>query len=522
MISKHLVHKIKNNLFFISIVSIFWLLYRSGGRPSRIIYPCQKAAAGNLSAFLYPAILAFAHKIKHLFYNRYEDRKRFINSRLIGFAVFISIVGIPSISLSSPRVVSTHDSDATDYDYATGYYWEHIDQDVVNNMVDRGVMALTGETNTIDAWNALIPYQSGESVVIKLNFNNAYGCGDDNGMDAHPEPVNAVIDGLLSIGVPPDKIWITDPSRSISTRFSNMINNSNVQFFVVKASQNCRGDYNLTTYVDASSPDASPTTHPAGDVVRPAQVFVDADHLINIPLLKGHGHGHMTLSMKNHYGSVTFSGSNETTERSRMHAYLEQGMNSDPEKSILADINNNPHIRDKTRLVIGDGLFGHPTRNWGSGGPVRWASFNNDDPNILFFGTDFMATDSVMLDYIQEEQTSNVVHSSLHHGALLGLGVHEHWDDFATKQYTTIDYVEIDLDNTNCIPVSSDDANCDGVDDDCDDAIDDDYISDESCFLQGACAGGNVGSSCNNGIETPCYNSLCPSTPEGFQFAPDN
>lgn len=35
----------------------------------------------------------------------------------------------------------------------------------------------------------------------------------------------------------------------------------------------------------------------------------------------------------------------------------------------------------------------------------------------------------------------------LHAAAHLGLGVHEHWDNFENKQYTAIDYVEIDLDN---------------------------------------------------------------------------
>ena len=29
----------------------------------------------------------------------------------------------------------------------------------------------------------------------------------------------------------------------------------------------------------------------------------------------------------------------------------------------------------------------------------------------------------------------------------MGLGVHEHWDSFATKKYTLIDYIHFDLDN---------------------------------------------------------------------------
>lgn len=359
----------------------------------------------------------------------------------------------PSLALADdrPRVVSVHDSDATNWDHATGYHWEHINQEVVNDIVARGVMTLSGESNISDAWSALIPYQAGDAVVIKVNFNNSYDCAGatDNAMDAYPEAVNAVIDGLISIGVPANKIWITDPSRGIPTRFIDGIDDSDVQYY--GKFFNCNANSHKATYVDADSPDASSTTHPPGDVVRPAQVFVDAAHLINIPLLKGHGPGHMTLSMKNHYGSVTFSGSDPGSERMRMHQYLEPGQNPDLEKSILADISNNPHIGKKTRLVVGDGLFGHPTINWQAGGTVTWQCFNNDDPNILFFGTDFVATDSVMLDYIQEEQSrlghGTVIHSSLHHGASMGLGVHDHWDSFETKQYSLIDYINIDLDN---------------------------------------------------------------------------
>ena len=130
-----------------------------------------------------------------------------------------------AIAQQPPRVVSVHDSNATDWDYATGYHWEYIHQEIVNNMVARGVKALTGRTNTIDAWSDIIPYNSGESVAIKVNLNNSRACeeGDDDGLDALSETVNALIDGLISINVPPSNIWITDPSKVISDRFRNRI-----------------------------------------------------------------------------------------------------------------------------------------------------------------------------------------------------------------------------------------------------------------------------------------------------------
>jgi hypothetical protein len=41
--------KLKFNLFFFSLVNFFWLIFRTGSKPSRIKYPCQRAAMGNIS-----------------------------------------------------------------------------------------------------------------------------------------------------------------------------------------------------------------------------------------------------------------------------------------------------------------------------------------------------------------------------------------------------------------------------------------------------------------------------------------
>jgi hypothetical protein len=340
------------------------------------------------------------------------------------------------------RVVSVHDSRATDWDYATGYHWETIDQGIVDNMMALGIKALTGRTNLVDAWNDLIPYQLGEQVVLKINFNNS-GCTDyDNDIDGYAETVNAVIDGLTSIGVPAADIWVTDPSRRVPERFRNRITNPNVQYF---SYWSCGGpNYHAVDYVGSESPDASVAQCPAGEKVMPSQVFVDAEHLINIPQLKSHGH-YVTLALKNHYGSVIY----RDNDRSSMHAYFYPGTPCDLQtENILADINDNPHIRDKTRLVIGEGLFGNPFTNWQ--GVERWVIFGNDDPNILFFSVDPVAISSVMTDYIIAERQitrgDSQDHDQLHAAAGLGLGVHDHWDSFETKHYSAIDYQIIDLD----------------------------------------------------------------------------
>lgn len=63
-----------------------------------------------------------------------------------------------------------------------------------------------------------------------------------------------------------------------------------------------------------------------------------------------------------------------------------------------------------------------------------------------------------MLDYIQEEQSrlgyGTVIHSSLHYKSTLGLGIHDHWNSFDTKQYSLIEYINIDLDGHTTPPSS--------------------------------------------------------------------
>ena len=51
----------------------------------------------------------------------------------------------------------------------------YVNQNVVNDMVDQGMMALTGTATVADAWRTLLPgYQTGQGIAIKVNLNN---CG---------------------------------------------------------------------------------------------------------------------------------------------------------------------------------------------------------------------------------------------------------------------------------------------------------------------------------------------------------
>jgi hypothetical protein len=67
------------------------------------------------------------------------------------------------------------------------------------------------------------------------------------------------------------------------------------------------------------------------------------------------------------------------------------------------------------------------------------------------------------------------------------------------------------------------DATCDGVDDDCSGAADEDYVADTSCFLPGACAAGNVASSCGaGGNEASCQTGTPAASESCSNFIDDD
>jgi hypothetical protein len=118
--------------------------------------------------------------------------------------------GRPAASIPANRVVHTHCSYATNWDYATGWYGDYVFQAGVNLMTDLGVMNLTGTATLADAWQAIIPYVAGDKVAIKINLNNATCDDSDQVIDALPQPINSVIRGLKAIGIPEDHVWVYD------------------------------------------------------------------------------------------------------------------------------------------------------------------------------------------------------------------------------------------------------------------------------------------------------------------------
>ncbi len=321
----------------------------------------------------------------------------------------------------SSRVVHVHAPSATYWNGSSGYYYNYVNQSVVNDMVDRGVTALTGTSTRADAWRALIPNYSGGIVAIKVNFNNSQ---HGNLINALIHPVNAVIQGLLEIGVAPQSILVYDAVRPIPTYFRNGCLYAGVQFYDVD---------------DADFPVAVSFSRPGIPAEYLASAAVDAAYLINMPIIKGHSITGVTLGFKNHLGTIN--------SPIYLHEYIAPmwGQYYDPNYNPMVDIYLTPHIRNKTVLVLGDGLFG--SRDNTNSVPTRWQTFGNQFPNSLFFARDPVAVDCVMYDLLAAEgcpYTWDEATDYLRLAAAAGLGTYEHGDPWGSG-YSHIDYVKISL-----------------------------------------------------------------------------
>ena len=333
-------------------------------------------------------------------------------------------------------VVHVHSSGATAWK-GQADYWNYVNQDTVDEMVNRGMMALTGASTVAAAWQSLLPdYSPGQGIAIKVNFNNANGteyCNDtDPQIDALIQPVNAIVRGLLQIGVLQSDIWVYDAIRSIPDRFISANQHASVRFF----DKFCREQARFSS----TDPNAYVTfSPPAGVLMPPAtkitDVIIDATYLINMPIMKPHSLAGVTLSFKNHFGTIEVP--------FKLHDYIDLGKPSyRSDYSPFVDIYQNPHIVSKTILTVGDGLFAARGFNVA---PSLWTTFGDHVPNSLFFSADPVAIDCVMCDLLDTETTlPDQADDYLQIAGNAGLGVFERGDPWGSG-YDLIDYLKIDL-----------------------------------------------------------------------------
>lgn len=425
--------------FLVGLSSLVWFVIRTGKKPTRFVYPCQKIAAANSLLFL--SWLASVFGLQ-LFLKQFRKQLSWKRVGLVIVLVGLTYTGYRFIKIKitnfqvsqirgqtgSARVVWVHDTNATNWNYSNTYYGDYVDQNTVNNMTDQGLKALTGTNNITDAWKAIIPnYQLGQKIAIKINLNNTDGscttschtnCQDwQLRIDALIQPVNALVRGLSTAfpGFNPQDVWVYDatsgtnlavPPHVVPERL--MVKSLySIKFF---GGATCTfptyPNYSTVTF-NNTDPTAVSVSHRITDQV------VNANYLINMPIIKKHGGFDVTLAFKNHFGSV------QNTADFHWN------------KSIPDDLYDNPHFKDKTVLIVGDGLFGGRLDNYSK--PTPWTGlFGGDAPNSLFFSKDPVAIDSVMVDVLEAESgpITNLAYLSEAHAR--GLGTCE-WNSSTAK-----------------------------------------------------------------------------------------
>lgn len=488
------------------IIALFWFLFRVVPAPHRSQYPCQQVAipiAFGYIAFWTALLSGYLVWMRHF------------KSKTIAFAPAVLMVFILLFSISGPgfagpfysativydpwtpipkepmgvpkgmnpgRVVWVWDPDATEKQL-DGYWWEpqNNDQQAIENMFLNGITSLAGITCEQEAWNAIFKdfninhgkgdsgYMPGEKIAIKINLNNCWNpisfIDDyemkDNQRDASPSVVKALLNKLVAVvGVNQEDITVYDASRPIPNWFYDPVHTAFPDVHYIDSTAGASGR-------ELVEPSDTIFHFSDGTLRTLPTCVVDADYLINMPLLKQHPiNNGVTLSGKNLFGTFI-------EPVVDIHPYHESGQimgNPAPQTDLFAS----EQLGGKTLLYIGDGLYAtlhdHRTIFW-----FHMYPFNDDWTNSMFFSQDPVAMDSVMYDFLHTEGpnpiegSQNYLHESAeptsetydpeNDGVYLSesLGVHEHWDTsvsiFSTDRYSGvsgngIDFVPIGSEHT--------------------------------------------------------------------------
>lgn len=189
---------------------------------------------------------------------------------------------------------------------------------VVGTMLDAAMVHVTANPDPVACWESIAGPD--DVVAIKVNMQSAPRFYTD------PVVTFAVVDRLLAVGVVPENIVIYD-------RVTGGLRGGGYPIRTTGQGVRCygtNGDY------------VGPFTYGAF-IGRISRIVAEkATVLINMPLIKHHANASVTLSMKNHFGTIEFPSDHHANH-------------SDPD---IAHINMLPQIRPKQRLVVCDGSFG--------------------------------------------------------------------------------------------------------------------------------------------------------------------
>ena len=369
------------------------------------------------------------------------------------------------------RVTWIRDPSATPWDGKTGHWWDEgtgIRQPAVDAMLSRSLRALSGKADDRAAWEALFQYfnqqqrqtragyRSGEKVAVKINCNNAYGgyADVDGQIDQSPQVLLGLVGQLVNAaGVPQEMITVYEAARVVPDRVYLPTHAAFPRVRFVDSQGNGANGRDPVDYVEEMLSYSMPDPKVGRDLPR---CVVEATYLVNLTLVKGHPTTGVSLTAKNHYGTVDV----------RDHeAYVNAHAHPMGTYHPFVDMIGSRELGGKTLLFILDGLYGVRDVNDNVAEFGRWNKlFHGAWLSSVLMSLDPVAIDSVGLDLLRAEfpygrskdvnfQPMRNADNYLHEAALadhppsgvryapdgvpLGsLGVHEHWNNEVDRQYS--------------------------------------------------------------------------------------
>jgi hypothetical protein len=474
------------------ISSTIWFLIRVIPKPQRATYPCMRAAAPLMSTFviylitLSGSVLAFKKAKSHFIKSRYFYAATFLTLSTISAFLFFAAdnkesyagtVDTNSLLSNSPigvergifpgRVAWIFDPEVAKWDGSNKYWWEEksTSQIEADKMLTSVLITLTGKKSETKAWDALFKnfneekkklkkgYSPEQKIAVKVNQNNTLRHADTTGLNASPQLVYALIRSLTKeAGVPQKNITIFDASRFIG---DNIFNKCHKDFPEVIFVDNEGGNGRVkSTYVDMAIPYSIDNGKLATGL---ATCAVEADYIINMALLKGHGGQGVTLCGKNFYGATSI----DRNWRKNAHNNFNQDRQGKDRYMTFTDFMGHKDLGGKTILFMIDGFYAARSQD---GPPLlkdkwRMAPFNNRWCSSLFASQDGIALDAVGIDFLRAEwpdladiaysekylveaaladnPPSKTVYDPERDGSRLNsLGVVEHWNNSDEKKYS--------------------------------------------------------------------------------------
>lgn len=438
----------KTYILIIGISATIWFLIRVIPKPSRATYPCMQAAAPLMSSFV-----IYLMALGTSMYSFRKFKQAFQKSRYLVGSVFLLLVLISAsviilnnnenalanvlnpvdntfpIESNQPvgvakglfpgRVVWVQDEQATNENYipksGSSDYWytdNNVNNLVVEDMLALAIKEYSGKDNLSDAWDAIfkafnnshgrgdVGYTKGEKIAFKINLTNQSASSSERPMrmDATPQLLNAILYQLTeNAGVEQKDITMGDPYREFRYEYRRLV----MEYFPDVYYVDGKGGSGVHQTVP-SAQSVLKFSNKALQSTLPQQ-YLDATYVINIPCLKTHNEGGITLIAKNHQGSFLERGDDPRGQYAiKMHPYLPANSSGTRKYRHTVDYMGHQQTGGKGLIYIIDGIWGGESwEGWIK--KFKSAPFNNDYPNSIFVGQDPVALESVCFDVLFQE-----------------------------------------------------------------------------------------------------------------------